>query len=971
MNEISHEQALSLLQSEADGLLDEAGLARQEWANLHAHLEACATCRAEERRLRTLQRELHTALRSGLDTHQPPPVSMQVLIDARAQRELLKKRLLRAVLMSGGLLLVVLLSVWLRPDQLLVALLDPWGTAADEFYGSFSGQIVYQSRDSSNVDLYLLQGGAQPRKLTQNLLDDTDPAWSPDGSWIAYLADGAADPLFVREIEPHDRLVADNMLFFTPTPRGAEIISPGKREVFVLAPGSNQPPLQVSAESGLAWLAPLSWSLDGKSIAAAGRILPAAIDNQAAYASDTWVYTLDLDGSGARLVAGTRGSTQARFAPSGRWLGFQQSRLGQHQFVFVRPEEPELDFRYLLNSEVRNSGSYYPGAAFAWSPGGSELAYLVEGPFVYRGTNYQPSNRAVTQLRRVIMSPSRMPVSLEEPVLVEMPYMDGLRDVSWSPDGTSLAMLQGLPDDTCWSVLVGRTPQVNGTPMEIYPVEGLCVVGHLTHRPWTPDGRWLVVSGRWNGRNAAIYALDVHQVIEHPNYAPLVARLTEPYGSDRMPQVQPAFPDLGLTPLAVQPRTLPALAEDLLAQAPGRLLINALSSSSPDGPAASNEIRGPGLSLDLLALAPGQADDPQLPFAASTVSARTGMANSQVWSPPDRQGQRRVAWVGIKYNASEVNGQHLYVAAVPPVEQVLDSRPAEPVDLTPDGIQFIYPPVWSPKGNFLAAVVTVLPMSKTGEQPGHPTQLAIFDGSGDPTQTISIIFDQVWFAGPLVWLADGVDGRQRIAALVSIQPEGQLRYSLAVAVIEIRGDGANEIGVHYKPVAGIEADQVRGLALLPGSPPGAERLAILTTDVEQGGLTYPRIIITPVGVDRALQVSRLEWFTDFGLAANQRPAFGDGTRGDRLRLRPGTQQLSLVINENIRSRVLLYPAAGGPAEVLLTWPEPIFQHAWSPDGAWLAVAGESGVWLVNVAVAQQGGLPFRLLSTGGWDIDWQ
>jgi hypothetical protein len=477
-----------------------------------------------------------------------------------------------------------------------------------------------------------------------------------------------------------------------------------------------------------------------------------------------------------------------------------------------------------------------------------------------------------------------------------------------------------------------------------------------------------VVSGRWNGRNAAIYALDVRQVIEHPNYAPLVARLTEPYGSDRMPQVQPAFPDLGLTPQAVQPSALPALAEDLLAQAPGRLLINALSSSSPDGLAASNEMRGPGLSLDLLALAPGQASDPQLPFAARTVSARTGMANSQAWSPPDRQGQRQVAWVGINYLSSEVNAQHLYVAAVPAVDQVVDSRPVEPADLTPDGLRYIHAPAWSPNGNFLAAVVTALPMGSTAGQPGEPTQLSIFDGRGDPSQTISIRFDQVWFAGPLVWLPNGADGRQRIAALVSILPEGQLRYSLAVAVIEIRGDGANETGVHYKPVAGIEAYQVRGLVLLPGSPVGAERLAILT-EVEQGGLTYPRIITMPVGIDRALQVSRLEWFTEFGMAANQAPV--SGPRGDQLRLRPGTQQLSLVINENIRSRVLLYPAAGGPVEVLLSWPEPIFQHAWSPDGAWLAVAGESGVWLVNVAVAQQGGLPYRLLSIGGWDIDWQ
>jgi hypothetical protein len=85
-----------------------------------------------------LQRELHTARCAAgwiRTSRRRSPCSR--LIDARAQRELLKKRLLRAVLMSGWLLLVVLLSVWLRPDQLLVALLDPWGTAADEFYGSF------------------------------------------------------------------------------------------------------------------------------------------------------------------------------------------------------------------------------------------------------------------------------------------------------------------------------------------------------------------------------------------------------------------------------------------------------------------------------------------------------------------------------------------------------------------------------------------------------------------------------------------------------------------------------------------------------------------------------------------------------------------------------------------------------------------------------------------------------------------
>ena len=42
--------------------------------------------------------------------------------------------------------------------------------------------------------------GSNPRRLTNNLRQDTDPAWSPDGKHIAY-ADRRNNEIYVMDID--------------------------------------------------------------------------------------------------------------------------------------------------------------------------------------------------------------------------------------------------------------------------------------------------------------------------------------------------------------------------------------------------------------------------------------------------------------------------------------------------------------------------------------------------------------------------------------------------------------------------------------------------------------------------------------------------------------------------------------------------------------------------------------------------
>jgi Tol biopolymer transport system component len=226
------------------------------------------------------------------------------------------------------------------------------------------GRIAFASTmDDLNGDIYIrdFSGGGLVRFTTDTAIDG-DPAWSPDGSSVAFTSNrNLNDDVFVMNV---DRTGLNNLTSNQPddrrpawSPDGSKIAFESNRngnwEVYVMnADGGNPKNLSDNA----AWDGEPAWSPDGSKVA---------------FTSDRGgnydIYVMNLGGTGrVNLSNSPSVEEQPAWSPDGSKIAFTSNRDGNEEIYVMSADG--TDQTRLTNDPGWDNQP-------AWSPDGSKIAF--------------------------------------------------------------------------------------------------------------------------------------------------------------------------------------------------------------------------------------------------------------------------------------------------------------------------------------------------------------------------------------------------------------------------------------------------------------------------------------------------------------------------------------------------------------------------------------------------------------------